>query len=176
MKPPVSACAVRELRCDWQRVVAGLAARPGFWWLDSALVDARLGRFSFAGAEPWGVLRVSGSRALSEQGRARWEGETPGQQRSFEDPLDALRGWMTPPLSAEGPPAPVPFVGGAVVALSYELAAPAPPGTHARLPELTASSALLKPFHQVASTTAFFSAVFSVAAIHVSGSAVCGRW
>jgi aminodeoxychorismate synthase component I len=138
MKPPVSACAVRELRCDWQRVVAGLAARPGFWWLDSALVDARLGRFSFAGAEPWGVLRVSGSRALSEQGRARWEGETPGQQRSFEDPLDALRGWMTPPLSAEGPPAPVPFVGGAVVALSYELAAPAPPGTHARLPELTA--------------------------------------
>jgi aminodeoxychorismate synthase component I len=138
MKPPVSACAVRELRCDWQRVVAGLAARPGFWWLDSALVDARLGRFSFAGAEPWGVLRVSGSRALSEQGRARWGGETPGQQRSFEDPLDALRGWMTPPLSAEGPPAPVPFVGGAVVALSYELAAPAPPGTHARLPELTA--------------------------------------
>jgi para-aminobenzoate synthetase component 1 len=134
----MSACAVRELRCDWHRVVAGLAERPGFWWLDSALVDARLGRFSFAGAEPWGVLRVSESRVLCEQRRARWEGEAPRRQRSIEDPLDALRGWMTPRLPAAGPPSPVPFVGGAVLALSYELGAPAPLGTQPGLPDLTA--------------------------------------
>jgi hypothetical protein len=38
---------------DWLRVVEGLHAEPGFWWLDSALEDGRLGRRSFAGADPY---------------------------------------------------------------------------------------------------------------------------
>ncbi|MEN8160944.1 MAG: aminodeoxychorismate synthase component I [Myxococcota bacterium] len=141
MTPPVGATAVRELspRCEWLRLVAGLAARPGFWWLDSALVDARLGRFSFAGAEPWGVLRAFGSRTVCERRRARHEGERPGRSRGFGDPLDALRAWLAPPLPADGPPAPGPFVGGAVLALAYELGAPAPAGSPApQVPELTA--------------------------------------
>jgi para-aminobenzoate synthetase component 1/para-aminobenzoate synthetase len=141
MTSPVTASAFRELppRCEWLRLVAGLAARPGFWWLDSALVDARLGRFSFAGAEPWGVLRAFGSRTLREQGRARHEGERSGRSQGFGDPLDALRGWVAPSLPADAPPAPVPFVGGAVLALAYELGAPAPVRSPPpQVPELTA--------------------------------------
>ena len=63
-RPALSACAVRRAAradADWLRVVGRARRRPGFWWLDSALADARLGRFSFAGAEPWFVLRGFGS-------------------------------------------------------------------------------------------------------------------
>ena len=46
----------------WLRLVDGLHAEPGFWWLDSALCDGRLGRFSFAGADPYLWLRGRGGR------------------------------------------------------------------------------------------------------------------
>jgi len=127
MEPLASACAVRELppRTDWLRLVGGLAGRPGFWWLDSALVDARLGRFSFAGAEPWGVLRAWGARARLETRRPRHAGERSGTSRAFSDPWSALRSLLAPAPAAGEPALPVPFAGGAVVALAYELAAPA---------------------------------------------------
>jgi para-aminobenzoate synthetase component 1 len=138
MGPHVSACAARELpaRSDWLRVVGGLARRPGFWWLDSALVDARLGRFSFAGAEPWLVLRAYGSRIERDVTRTRHAGERPGRSVGFGTPWDALRAALAPAPAPDAPPLPVPFAGGAVVALAYELAAPARP--ERTLPDLTA--------------------------------------
>ena len=42
---------------EWLRIVDGLHADPGFWWLDSALETERLGRHSFAGSDPY--LRLS---------------------------------------------------------------------------------------------------------------------
>ncbi len=93
-----SAYAVRELplAADWLRIVGGLRGRPGFWWLDSARVDARLGRFSFAGAEPWCVLRSGGARSLVEVRRAVRPGQHPGRSAHWGDPLDALRALLPP--------------------------------------------------------------------------------
>ena len=31
-------------QAEWLQLVEGLHAEPGFWWLDSALEDGRLGR------------------------------------------------------------------------------------------------------------------------------------
>ena len=140
MEPLASACAVRELpaRTVWLRVVGGLSRRPGFWWLDSALVGARLGRFSFAGDEPWGVLRAYGSRILSELRRPRHAGEQAGRSVAFGDPLEAVRAALAPAAAPDEPPLPVPFAGGAVVALSYELGAPARLRGDPALPDLTA--------------------------------------
>jgi aminodeoxychorismate synthase component I len=134
----VSACAIRELRArsDWLRLAGGLARRPGFWWLDSALVDARLGRFSFVGAEPWCVLRAYGSRIQTDVARVRHAGERTGRSVAFAAPFDALRAALGPPAAPDEPPLPVPFAGGAIVALAYELAAPARQGR--ALPDLTA--------------------------------------
>ena len=119
-----SAVSVREIPrgADWLRIVGGLRGRAGFWWLDSALVDARLGRFSFAGAEPWCVLRSGGARSECEVTRAV-RGEAPlGRRAGFGDPLAALR-VLLPAPPAEAARLPVPFAGGAPVALGYELGA-----------------------------------------------------
>jgi anthranilate/para-aminobenzoate synthase component I len=123
MRPAnASAYAASELpgAADWLRIVGGLRERPGFWWLDSARVDARFGRFSFAGAEPWCTLRGHGARSLVEVRRAVRTGRAVGRHAHWGDALDALR-FLLPP--APGPVAhvPLPFVGGAVVALGYEL-------------------------------------------------------
>jgi aminodeoxychorismate synthase component I len=139
-----SASAVRELPrgTNWLRIVGGLHARPGFWWLDSALVDARLGRFSFAGAEPWCVLRCHGSRHVREVLRAIRPGVAPGRIVAWGDPLDALAALLPAP-PAPGAPLPVPFAGGALVALGYELGAAleavaVAAGDDLALPDLTA--------------------------------------
>jgi para-aminobenzoate synthetase component 1 len=139
-----SACAVRELprTADWLRIVGGLRERASFWWLDSALVDARLGRFSFAGAEPWCVLRTLGARIECEVRRAVRPGLSPGRSVAWGDPLDAVTALLpAPPATAA--PLPVPFSGGALVALGYELGAALEPvavaaGDDLALPDLTA--------------------------------------
>jgi aminodeoxychorismate synthase component I len=143
MEPWVTASAVRELpaRTDWLRLVGGLARRPGFWWLDSALVDARLGRFSFAGAEPWCVLRIDGARHQCELRRALRPDQAPGRSAGFGDPLDALRSLLPAPPPA-GAPLPVPFAGGAVVALGYELGAALEPVPLAGLDDLALPDAI----------------------------------
>ncbi|HEU4431721.1 MAG TPA: aminodeoxychorismate synthase component I [Myxococcota bacterium] len=109
---------------DWLALVAGLAARPGFWWLDSALARAPLGRFSFAGAEPFCALRIRGERIELETARAPWP---LGAARGARDVFAALRGLLPPrgaaPVSADAAAPPLPFVGGLVAALGYELGA-----------------------------------------------------
>jgi aminodeoxychorismate synthase component I len=91
------------------------------WLLDSALPGGRLGRFSFAGAEPWAVLRARG-RALELDVRRRvhpaWR---VGTHRRTGDPLAWLRE-LAPRLDAAPEPDAPPFVGGAVGWFGYELA------------------------------------------------------
>jgi para-aminobenzoate synthetase component I len=126
---------------DWLRVVGGLAHRPGFWWLDSALVDAKLGRFSFAGAEPWCVLRCAGERSVREVLRPARPGFVRGRSAATGDPLAALGALLPPPPAGAAPP--LPFAGGAVVALGYELGAAldgvaVSPADELLLPDVTA--------------------------------------
>jgi aminodeoxychorismate synthase component I len=110
--------------CDWLALVAGLASRPGCWWLDSALAEPPLGRFSFAGAEPWCMLRVRGERIEYEARRAL---SAPAPARASGDALAALRALLpsrgASVACADAEPAPLPFVGGLVAALGYELGA-----------------------------------------------------
>jgi aminodeoxychorismate synthase component I len=125
---------------DWLRIVGGLARRPGFWWLDSALVDAKLGRFSFAGAEPWCVLRCAGERSIREVRRAVRPGAV-GRRVAHGDPLAALGALL--PAAPDGAAPPLPFLGGALVALGYELGAAldgvaTSPGDELALPDLIA--------------------------------------
>ncbi len=91
------------------------------WLLESALPSARLGRYSFAGADPWLVARARGRRVELECRRPAWPGLAPGRRAFEADPFQVLRALLAQerPTGAE---APVPFAGGAVGYLGYELA------------------------------------------------------
>src|SRR3990172_5919186 len=74
--PPVQDAQLATLRA--------VCAEPYGFWLDSALVDGRLGRRSFWGAEPDLILRSWGRRIEVERRR--------GATERFEgDPFEALR-------------------------------------------------------------------------------------
>jgi para-aminobenzoate synthetase component 1 len=90
------------------------------WLLESALRSARLGRHSFAGADPWLVLRARGERIELECRRAVRPDLPVGRRILRGDPLDAVRALLPPP--GEGAPEGIPFAGGAVGWLGYELA------------------------------------------------------
>jgi aminodeoxychorismate synthase component I len=121
---PAFATCAEPLAVDWLPLVAGLASRPGFWWLDSALARPPLGRFSFAGAEPWCVLRARADRIACELARVPWPLAAPPERG---EALAALRALLLPPgasvacVGKASPP--LPFAGGLVVALGYELGA-----------------------------------------------------
>ena len=100
---------------------AALRARPYPWLLDSSLPSARLGRWSFAGAEPWAILRVRSDHCEIECLRAVRPGLTVGHRVLREDPIDLLRA-LAPPLPEGLPAAAPPFVGGALGYFGYELA------------------------------------------------------
>jgi para-aminobenzoate synthetase component 1 len=120
----VSAAAVHELAPapSLLPLAEALRQRPGSWWLDSSLADGRLGRFSFVGAEPYGVARAWRDGIALSIGRAVRPDLPPGRVRIPGDPLLALRQLLPPPPLRD--PAPDwPFVGGAVGWLGYELAA-----------------------------------------------------
>jgi len=119
--PLVPAVVARKLDAvsgpsGWLRLVGGLHQRRGFFWLDSAQVGARLGRTSFAGAEPWAVSRVRGRRIETQIHRAR-EAAPPPQAEG--DALDAVRA-LLPPRLAAATRLPVPFAGGVVAVVGYE--------------------------------------------------------
>jgi para-aminobenzoate synthetase component 1 len=118
------ATCAQPVAADWLPLVAGLAERRGFWWLDSALAQPPLGRFSFAGAEPWCVLRVRSDGIACELRRAPWK-LAPLPERG--DALAALRALLPAPgasiVCASEERAALPFVGGLVTALGYELGA-----------------------------------------------------
>ncbi len=123
--PPVTAHALREIAPapDPLALFARLRGGAAPWLLESTLADPRLGRFHFLGADPWCIARVRGRRLLLELRRAP-DGSAAGEVRSFEgDPFAWLRALLP---RAPGPPRdeapPVPFVGGLVGWLGYELA------------------------------------------------------
>lgn len=127
----------------WLALVDGLHAEPGFWWLDSALCDGRLGRFSFAGADPYLWLRAKGRRVEIDVLRPVRPGLARGSHQLESDPFDCARSLLpradslvfsTRTAIGSGNPCwhevdglsaaiELPFVGGAVGFFGYELAA-----------------------------------------------------
>ncbi|HVP30244.1 MAG TPA: aminodeoxychorismate synthase component I [Myxococcota bacterium] len=88
------------------------------WLLESALPDARLGRFSFCGSDPWLVVRAKGRRLRFERRR---EVGAPLRALARGAPLEALRPLLSPrPPDVAGAP---PFAAGLVGFLGHELAA-----------------------------------------------------
>jgi para-aminobenzoate synthetase component 1 len=120
----VAAAAVHELPPaeTLLPLAEALRRRAGSWWLDSALPGGRLGRFSFAGAEPYAIARARGAAAELECLRAARPDLAPGRTRIAGDPL-ALLPRLLPPRPAHDPAPELPFLGGAVGWLGYELAA-----------------------------------------------------
>jgi anthranilate/para-aminobenzoate synthase component I len=98
-----------------------LRGQPCAWLLDSALDASPLAGFSFAGSDPYLVLRAYGRRIELDCRRAVHPGLAPGLTRLEGDVFEAARALLprlSPREQAEG----VPFVGGAVALLGYELA------------------------------------------------------
>ncbi|MDJ0866370.1 MAG: aminodeoxychorismate synthase component I [Myxococcota bacterium] len=117
----VSVQEIAPRGADWQARVASLRGDAGFWLLDSALADDRLGRFSFAGAGPYLELRAWRDRAeLLPRRPAR--PDVPDRCTSLRGaPLEILRSLLPP--RCEPAAAALPFAGGAVGWLGYELGA-----------------------------------------------------
>ncbi len=90
------------------------------WLLHSALASER-GRFSFAGADPYLVVRGRGSEIEVECLRAVRPGLVVGRREASGDLLEVVRGLFPEPPSASTPTG-IPFIGGAVGYLGYELA------------------------------------------------------
>ncbi|MDX1650430.1 MAG: hypothetical protein R3263_11310, partial [Myxococcota bacterium] len=115
--------ARRPLELPFERAVAALARRPGFWWLDSARPDGRLGCFSFAGCAPSATLRVRAGRAHLEGPEAPAAARVLARAAGGAGPLAALRALRPPPPADAEDLAGWPFLGGLVGAFGYELGA-----------------------------------------------------
>lgn len=120
-----TAVATRPLahRAGFPELVERIPRGLGFWLLESTQRAEPLGRFSFAGADPYLVMAAWGRRvALWPRRRVRADlPERPALRRG--DPLEWLRGLLPPrPPDGEAGAGALPFVGGVVLALGYELA------------------------------------------------------
>ncbi len=125
MELPVAAVAVREVPAppSWEALRQGLARAPGAWLLESTLPSPRLGRFSFAGARPYAWLRGVGTRLHLEPLRPV-RPDLPARPTTWPgDPFQALAALRPAAVEAGPAAAALPFVGGAVGWLGYELAA-----------------------------------------------------
>lgn len=109
------AIVVRELAPGLipERLFAGLFDRPGAFFLDSARAAGGLGRFSFIGFDPFLVLRESEREGVTIAERGY------GVSRLEGDPLVRLRECLRRFAAPSHPE--IPFAGGAVGYLSYEL-------------------------------------------------------
>ncbi|MEN8183713.1 MAG: aminodeoxychorismate synthase component I [Myxococcota bacterium] len=130
LPPPSSVLQLAEPL--WRR------AHP--WLLESSLPGPPRGRYSFAGADPYLVLRCFGRRAELEVRRGVRPDLEPGRWRFEADPLDAVRACLPgrPACVPDGAP---PFCGGAVGVFGYELGGslerlPPPPVEGLALPDV----------------------------------------
>jgi len=105
----------------WLDHVDTLQARSGFWWLDGALPGTRQGRWSFAGAEPWAELRAWGDRIQLDVHRARHPDFPIGRHEETGDPLEFAARMLRALEPGCGLDPALPFAGGAVGWLGYEL-------------------------------------------------------
>ncbi len=121
--PEHTALALREISpsCEPLGAFEALRGRACPWLLDSALPSPRLGRFSFAGADPYLLLRARGGSVELECRRAVYAGLAPGRHVVDGDFFETARE-LLPRLPAQADAGELPFVGGALCALGYELA------------------------------------------------------
>ena len=82
------------------------------FFLDSGMDPDKLGRYSFMGCDPFLVLSTRGNEGILTQGKAK--------ARITGNPFDILH-HLLEIYRLDSSPAPVPFVGGAVGYLSYDL-------------------------------------------------------
>jgi len=86
--------------------------RPFSFFLDSGMAHESLGRYSFIGSDPFLILKSRGNDITLDWGDR--------QERISGSPFDVL-GQMLERYSTPQSPTPVPFIGGAVGYLSYDL-------------------------------------------------------
>ena len=86
--------------------------RPLSFFLDSGMDPQKLGRYSFIGSDPFFVLRSRGNRLSLLQGNRH--------ETVIGNPFDVL-GQVLEKYAIDPAPSPIPFVGGAVGYLSYDL-------------------------------------------------------
>ena len=99
-----------------------LRRQPYPWLLESARVDGWLGRYSFAGADPYLVLRVFGRESVLEL-RRDVRPDLRGMPTLFRgDPLELVRALMPPRPMPAAPRDTPPFAGGALGFFGHELA------------------------------------------------------
>ncbi|MDD3180081.1 MAG: aminodeoxychorismate synthase component I [Opitutaceae bacterium] len=91
-----------------------LERRQGVFWLDSSLRTGAAGRFSIMGCQPFGVFRSRGREFSMELDGVMTEVAT-------GDPLEALGRWLAEFQVERETDCPVPFCGGAVGFLAYDL-------------------------------------------------------
>ena len=82
---------------DWLCLVQGMRVETGFWWLDSALPDARLGRYSFAGADPYLCLEARRDEIHLDVRRAVWRGLERAPKKFEGDPFEVARSLLPLP-------------------------------------------------------------------------------
>jgi para-aminobenzoate synthetase component 1 len=102
--------------CDAAAAAARLRGRPGLAWLDSALVEGNLGRWSVVASDPRWTLTAYEDGVLLEcaGGPRRLAG---GALHAFARLVDAEQPATVPPHAPEG----LPFAGGAIGYLGFEL-------------------------------------------------------
>jgi aminodeoxychorismate synthase component I len=115
---------------------------PYPWLLESTLATPPLGRFSFAGADPWCTWRSFGDATELEVRRAVRPdlGIDVGRHTFVGHPFELLRRLLAP-APEESPEHAPPFCGGALGVFGYELgwlfeALPPPPPDDVGLPDL----------------------------------------
>ena len=116
-RPVHTACAIRELARarDLLSFVPALRTGSEAWLLDSALVTSPLGRFSFAGADPYLVFTAERDRTTLDVRRDAHPGLSPGMWEQGGDPLALVRELLPPPPAHLDPRvASLPFAGGAL--------------------------------------------------------------
>jgi para-aminobenzoate synthetase component 1 len=128
-----TAVCSRELsrRLDPLEAFESLRGDPYPWLLDSATRgatgDSRRDRYSFAGADPYWVLRAYSRRVELEGRREVRPGVALGREVVVGDPFEVLRSLLPHRPSLQQEPvdpcsSSLPFLGGAVGYLGYELA------------------------------------------------------